>query len=127
PPTKEFTTIKPEATPEQIGHGFDLYFKYCGQCHGDGFGSGGGALPDLVSSSDGVFNNYKSIVLEGALAQNGMPNFGDRLTDLEVADIRSFMLYSADEIGKGVDIVTFLTNVAGMQYLSDMKIAAHKD
>tara|TARA_Y100000385_G_scaffold291674_1_gene371246 strand:- start:2763 stop:4958 length:2196 start_codon:yes stop_codon:yes gene_type:complete len=127
PIERAFTSIKPEATPEQIGHGFDLYFKYCGQCHGDGFGLGGGVVPDLVSSTDGVLNNYKSIVLEGALVQNGMPNFEGRLSEDELDDIRSFILYTAHELGSGTDFMKFLENMAGMQYMSDQKIASMKD
>ena len=127
PSERSFTSIKPEGSPEQIGHGFDLYLKYCIACHGDGFGLGGGILPDLVSSSDGVFNNYNNIVLEGALLQNGMPKFEGRLSEDEVNDIKQCMLYMADEIGKNTDFMTLITNLAGMQYQSDVKIASLKD
>ena len=50
-----------------------------------------------------------------------------RLTEEEMSDIRSFMLYTADELGKGTDFMTFMQNVAGMQYLSDQKLASLKD
>lgn len=114
-----FNTTPPTGTPVEIGHGVTKYIEYCVQCHGDQFGRGGGALPDLSRSSDAVMNNFNKIVLEGLLEDNGMPNFGDRLTEQDVHDIKQFMLYTASSLSSGMEPLDFLTSLAEMQYLGD--------
>ena len=115
----QFTSLEPDATPAQIGRGLTLYVKFCVQCHGDTFGAGGGAIPDLTYSSDGVFKNHKEIILNGALASKGMPSFKDRLSEQDVEDLGNFFKYTASSFRKGDDFITILTNLAGMQYLGD--------
>ena len=115
----ELTALAPTGGPADIGRGLTLYVKFCVQCHGDAFGTGGGAIPDLTHSSEGVFKNHKEIILNGALASKGMPNFEGRLTERDVEDIGSFVKYTASSLRKGDDFITVLTNLAGMQYLGD--------
>jgi len=115
----QLTALQPSGTPAEIGKGLTLYVTYCVTCHGDSFGAGGGALPDLTYSSDAVFENHKAIILEGSLASMGMPNFEGRLTDEDVDDIGNFLKYTASSFRKGDDQLTVLTNLAGMQYLAD--------
>ncbi len=111
--------LDPTGSPIDIGHGLTLYVEYCVACHGDQFGAGCGALPDLTRSSDAVFDNYAGILKEGLLAKNGMPNFGDRLSDKDVDDIKQFFLYSAKTLREGAGPMEYLTNIATYQYMAD--------
>lgn len=113
------TTLPSTGKPIEIGEGLTLYVQYCVQCHGDTFGTGGGTVPDLTHSSDGVFDNIHEIVLNGALVDNGMPNFNGRLTEDQVDNIAHFAKYASASLRKGDDLMTLLTNLAGMQYLAD--------
>ena len=117
--TAQLTALQPTGTPTEIGRGLTLYVKFCVQCHGDAFGAGGGAIPDLTYSSEGVFKNHKEIILNGALASKGMPSFKDRLSEQDVEDLGNFFKYTASSYRKGDDMMTVLTNLAGMQYLAD--------
>lgn len=115
----ELTTLSSSGQPLEIGRGLSLYIKFCIQCHGEPLAAGGGALPDLSFSSDGVFKNHKEIILNGALASKGMPNYKGRLTEQDVDDIGNYLKYVAESYRKGDDVLTVLTNLAGMQYLVD--------
>lgn len=121
-PTAQLTAQKPMGTPTQIGHGFNNYVKFCIQCHGDMVGAGGGVLPDLARSSDGVFKNYKEIILEGALASNGMPAFKGRLTEQDIQNIADYVKFTSNALQEGQDPLTLLTNLAQMQYLADTEV-----
>ncbi len=115
----QLTSIEPTGSPLDIGKGFTEYMENCVTCHGDGFGLGGGVLPDLVRSSDQVFDQYEQIVLKGLLAQNGMPAFEGRLSTDEVAAIKQFLLYTSKSLREDTPPMEFLTSVAQMQYLAD--------
>jgi len=84
-------------------------------------GTGGGAIPDLARSKDGIFDIYDSILLDGRLAAEGMPNFSDHLSPDEVADLKSYVLFTASELRKGTDPTKMMMDLAGLQYLSDTK------
>ncbi|MEO1437848.1 MAG: PQQ-dependent dehydrogenase, methanol/ethanol family [Bacteroidota bacterium] len=118
-PMTQLTAQAPQGGPVEIGTGFNLYVTYCVQCHGDMVGAGGGALPDLARSSDGIFENYNQIVLEGMLAENGMPAFGDRLTEKDIQHIQDYLKFTAKSFREGMDPMTYLTEVAKMKYMSD--------
>ncbi len=121
-----FTQLKTDAAPENIGEGLNLYLQYCMGCHRSP-GKGGGAIPDLTRSSKGIFKNYEEIVLNGMLASQGMPKLGDKISKEELADIQSFVLYTADALGKGMNPKEYATNLAKMQYLADTKGPIRKD
>ncbi len=115
----QFTSMKPKGSQIDIGHGLTLYIEHCVQCHGDQFGNGGGALPDLSRSSDQVYASYDKILREGLLSENGMPDFGERLSAKDAEDIKQFFLYTAQEMRSGTDPMSYLTNIATMQYMAD--------
>jgi quinohemoprotein ethanol dehydrogenase len=121
-PMANLTQQVPEGTPTQIGHGFNNYVKFCIQCHGDQVGAGGGIVPDLSRSTDGVFSNYKEIVLEGALLANGMPSFEGRLSEQDIKNIADYVKYTSKSLQEGMDPMTLLTNLAKMQYLADTEV-----
>lgn len=118
-PIAGLSNLDPTGTPIDIGHGLTLYIEHCVACHGDQFGAGGGALPDLARSSDEVFKNYDAIIKNGLLAENGMPKFGDRLSEKDVDDIKQFFLYTAKTLREGAEPMEYLTNIATMQYMAD--------
>jgi quinohemoprotein ethanol dehydrogenase len=115
----QLTSLPFEGEPLEVGRGFNHYIKNCMQCHGDAFGAGGGALPDLTHSSESVFENHNAIILEGMLASNGMPNFEGRLSEGDVNEIGHFLKYISHAYRKGDDPMKLLTDLAGMQYLAD--------
>ncbi len=85
------------ATKEEISTGETLYWQYCGTCHVVNQG-GGGLAPDLAYSL--IVTNPESIlsvVKEGAYLPLGMPKFGDRLSEKNILDIRSYILSKANE------------------------------
>jgi len=117
---RNYTKLKTDAAPQNIGEGLNLYLQYCMGCHRNP-GKGGGAIPDLTRSSEGIFKNYEEIVLNGMLASQGMPNLGHKLSKEELADIQSFILYTADAFSNGMAPQDYATNLAKMQYLADTK------
>ena len=119
PLASDITALTTDAPPENIGNGFDLFTHFCIGCHV--VGTGGGAIPDLARSSDGIFDIYESILLDGRLEAEGMPNFGAFLSPEEVADLKSYVLFTATELRKGKDPMQMMTDLAGMQYISDTK------
>ncbi len=90
-PRKEMINLAFDATQEEISHGKKLYNRYCGKCHG------GGAIPNLSFSSPQIFESFVQIVGDGIFLEKGMPNFGDRLTDQDILDIKSSILSDATE------------------------------
>ena len=119
PLPSDITTLTTDAPPENIGNGFDLFTHFCIGCHV--VGTGGGALPDLARSNEGIYDIYESILLDGRLEAEGMPNLGEYLSAEDVADLKSYVLYTASELRKGTDPIQMMTDLAGMQYLSDTK------
>ncbi len=74
--------------------GFTQYHRTCLVCHGF-FAQSGGEVPDLRLSSSEIWNQYDSIVLEGALQDAGMASFKDVLSKNDVAAIRAYVLQQA--------------------------------
>ncbi len=112
------TTIRDDAGPVQIGAGFNVFSRFCISCHGLP-GSGHTATPDLARSSDAVFDNYEDILINGSLADLGMPGLKGLITEEEIKELRSYIFYSAKVVGEGMDPVAYLTSVAEMQYAAD--------
>lgn len=99
PPQLEPIAFK--ATPEQIAKGSDLYGRNCGVCHGLAALGGGGVLPDLRASEKAVFDNYRQMVLDGAMVNVGMPAFKQWLTAEDVELIRLYILSRRAELTAG--------------------------
>ena len=114
------TTIKTDASPEHIGNGWNVFTRFCIHCHPSP-GAGHASTPDLARSSNDIFDNYKSIILEGSLAKQGMPNFKGRITEQEIEDVKSFIFYSSETLGSGATPTEYLTSIAQMQYLADQQ------
>jgi quinohemoprotein ethanol dehydrogenase len=98
-PERGLSTLPGRGSMAEMNHGELLYGQYCGRCHG-GVGSGGGALPDLGRSPDSIHENFAAIVRQGLLTGTGMPNFGRRLSQQDVADLQSYILSQAEKARK---------------------------
>ena len=89
------------AEPMSVGRGFGVFLRNCVGCHNSP-GYGGGAIPDLGRSDDAIFDSYEAILLEGALAQLGMP-IRDNLSRRDVDDVRNFVIFAAQSLREGVE------------------------
>lgn len=87
---------KLDVSEEVIALGARAYANTCGTCHGDqAFSSG--LIPNLRFSA--ITTNaeaWKSVVLEGALATKGMPNFSTVLDEATAEAIRAFVISEAN-------------------------------
>src|SRR5262249_1009169 len=72
-----------------IAHGRDAYGRFCSTCHGsDGFSRG--MFPDLrYATAINTAEAFKTIVIDGALAKNGMVSFAAALKPDEPEAIRA--------------------------------------
>jgi quinohemoprotein ethanol dehydrogenase len=96
PPKGDLVDLAYEATAEELQQGGMLYFKFCDKCHGD-IGGGGGVMPDLAYSAESIYDNFHSILLEGVLEPNGMPNFRGRISEAEASNIKKFILSQVEQ------------------------------
>ncbi len=88
----EVTPIESNASKETIAAGAVLFAQNCAMCHGIAALGGGGVLPDLRFSQPSVLNNLQKIVLDGALADEGMPSFKQWLKPEDVDAIRAYII-----------------------------------
>ncbi|HEV2703295.1 MAG TPA: c-type cytochrome [Steroidobacteraceae bacterium] len=91
-------------TPIQVAHGGQLNERFCGTCHGAEVQSSG-MFPDLRYS--GALQNtdgFQTIVLGGALKQNGMVSFKAALSPTDAEDVRAYLVGRAiwSQTHKGV-------------------------
>lgn len=86
------------APKETVARGAGLFAQHCAVCHGLVAVGGGGVLPDLKLSQPAVFDKYQQIVLDGALAEAGMPAFKQALVAEDVAAIRAYILSLRQEM-----------------------------
>jgi PQQ-dependent dehydrogenase (methanol/ethanol family) len=84
-----------EGDPEQIEVGRDLYNLYCAVCHG-GNAISGGIVPDLRYRIGELEPAWQSIVIDGALAVNGMPAWKEFLSRDEASAIQSYVAHEAN-------------------------------
>ncbi len=96
-PRPSLTPIEAAPVPGQIGPGAQAYHRNCTVCHGINAVSSG-SIADLRYASQAVFDNYRHILLDGALAKVGMPSFKDALTPREVEAIRSYVLFERSKL-----------------------------
>ena len=85
-----------KASQKVIEKGSVLYMESCSLCHG-ALGVSGGVVPDLRLMNRASHRNFQKIVRRGALAQNGMPNFGDLYSKREVQAIHAYIVLRANQ------------------------------
>lgn len=85
-----------DVSEETVAAGERTYANVCVGCHGDqAFSSG--LIPNLrFSAFTTSAQAWKSVVLEGALAERGMPNFGDALDEATAESIRAYVISEAN-------------------------------
>jgi quinohemoprotein ethanol dehydrogenase len=93
---KELIALDFTATKEELSKGANLFAKYCSVCHG--LSSPVSVLPHLTYSKEETFSIFDDIVLKGLYLKKGMPNFGDRLSQEDAYNIKSFILNKAREL-----------------------------
>lgn len=97
-PSRPPEPIESKATTGMIAKGGDLFAQYCAVCHGLAAMGGGGVLPDLRNSSTATFSSFQKIVLDGALAGEGMPSFKYSLNDEDVDAVKAYVISRRNEL-----------------------------
>ena len=82
------------APAETVEQGRALFNTYCAVCHG-GNAVGGGVIPDLRYRIGELDPAWQAIVMEGALATNGMPAWKDYMTADEADAIKAYVIHEA--------------------------------
>ena len=72
-----------------VREGFDIYTANCAVCHGE---NARGGVKDLRRMSSQTHKDFFDIVLRGKRASNGMPTFGDKLTQHDVEQIQKYLV-----------------------------------
>jgi quinohemoprotein ethanol dehydrogenase len=82
------------SSSEFIETGRGLYNLYCAVCHG-GNAISAGLIPDLRYRIADIAPAWQAIVIEGALAANGMPAWKEYLTPDEADLIKEYVKHEA--------------------------------
>jgi PQQ-dependent dehydrogenase (methanol/ethanol family) len=76
----------------ELARGADVYSRLCGTCHGAG-GASNGMFPDLrYSGALGSAAAFSNIVIDGALARNGMVSFRSALSPADAEGVRAYLV-----------------------------------
>ncbi len=87
-------------TAALVEHGAEMYDRLCGTCHGTD-GQSRGLFPDLrYSAALASPVAFDAIVLEGALAANGMVSFKQGLTAEDADAVRAYIVSRAHDAVK---------------------------
>ena len=85
------------ASQDMIGRGGRMFAQHCYVCHGPN-AVGIGTYPDLRYASEDTHKIWNAIVLSGAYASKGMPDFGAVLTADDVTAIQAYVVEQAKRI-----------------------------
>jgi len=98
PPLEEPVLNPPASTASaaQVHHGEAVYQRFCSGCHGD-VAVSGGVLPDLRYSTTLKNEHWFKIVRDGAYQSLGMIPFGKEVSQQDAADIRSYVIFRANQ------------------------------
>jgi mono/diheme cytochrome c family protein len=77
-----------------VEQGRALYDVYCAVCHG-GNAISGGIVPDLRYRIGVLDPAWRSIVIDGALAERGMPAWREYLSPTEADAIKAYVAHEA--------------------------------
>ena len=90
-----YVTSDEDFTPPQIAEGMGQYLAFCSICHT------GPVNPNLFRSQVATDKDaWRSVVLDGALADNGMIGFKPWLTAEQVEAVRGYVLSEAARLAK---------------------------
>ena len=102
PPIEPVKVLNPPADTADaatVEHGFQLYGRFCGSCHGDAV-VGGGITPDLRYSPLLANEGFYEVVLEGAKKDNGMVSWKPVLTRKDAEAVHAYIVHRANETVK---------------------------
>ena len=116
-PEHSLLTLTTNASEIDLGWGFTHNFQACVGCHGLPGSNTGGALPNLAYSDDATIEALESILLDGALAELGMP-IHDHYTKQEVKQLQSYIIFMAQSMREGQTWAEAHQKVAGYQKLA---------
>ena len=95
PPAQVLNTTAEFGTAAMLERGEEKYNRFCATCHGTD-GQSRGLFPDLrYSAALGSQAVFSSIVLEGALKENGMVSFRTALSPEDAEAVRAYMVARA--------------------------------
>ena len=114
PVLRELSSLSTDATPIELGWGFTYYSQNCTGCHGIPGESMGGVLPNLAYASDAYLENLEVLLLEGALADQGMP-IHDHLVEEQVQGIADYIIFMAQSMREGKTYPEMIGISAGLQ------------
>jgi quinohemoprotein ethanol dehydrogenase len=84
-------------TPARIETGMRIFSRNCAGCHGDGVRSGG-VLPELRHSQIAVDPKaWQSVVLDGALKDQGMASYRQDLSPSDAEAVRAYVVKRAND------------------------------
>lgn len=100
PPLPDAPAVPPPpavtAPEDVIGKGGGLYASICAPCHGIN-AIGGGVIKDLRHMEAATHDNFKAIVMEGAMESLGMVSFADVLSEEDADAIHAYLIARANE------------------------------
>lgn len=82
------------SSAEEIEQGRKLFDIYCLVCHG-GNAISAGLVPDLRYRIGDIATAWQAIVMNGALASNGMPGWADYISSEEADQIKAYVAHEA--------------------------------
>ena len=86
----------PIGTQQQIAEGHTLFGRNCQVCHGAN-AAGGGVLPNLQQSGAlGNADAWRSILIDGALKDQGMVSFARVMTPAQAETVRAYVIDEAN-------------------------------
>lgn len=92
----ELPTLEASMTEAVIKKGNLGYAKMCGACHGDQAYSSG-LIPQLrFSAVTKDAETWNEVVMQGLLAENGMPNFAGKMDNETAEAIRAYVISEAN-------------------------------
>lgn len=83
---------------KDVAAGGGLYVSNCLFCHGVPGVDKGGNLPNLGYAPREAIANLETFVLDGAMAEQGMPDFKGKLTAQDVKKLKAFIQGTADSV-----------------------------
>jgi alcohol dehydrogenase (cytochrome c)/quinohemoprotein ethanol dehydrogenase len=99
PPAQPVKVLNPppdKGDAAAIQHGFQLYGRFCGSCHGDAVVAGG-ITPDLRYSPMLGNESFFKVVLDGALGSKGMVSWKPVLSRKDAEDVQAYIIRRANE------------------------------
>ena len=85
----EAPTPLPNVTPVTLAYGAKLFVEHCAICHSNQLRA---PVPDLRRMPKPVYDEFERIVLGGKLKSQGMPGWGDVLTEDQVKAIHAYLI-----------------------------------